>query len=147
MRLHYIFFLFLLVALGCNKSDSYPRSPEETILKFQSLVDENKFDEAAELCTDSTIQSYIDPLKELMRKQEDSSTVTKTVIKDLKCKIDGDRAVCTYYSEEEGVKIEEKADLVKIENKWKMNLQFENFDINFEPELQVPPIDTIESLK
>lgn len=83
--------LGLLVA--CKQEVELPKTPEEVVKAYQAYYDQNRFDEAKELCTLAE-QSRLDGLAKMVQAQNVDSTQLTTAFLSLKCRTKGDSAFC-----------------------------------------------------
>ena len=88
----------LLLLLTCCQSKP-KRSPEETVQVWQSYIDKNQFDRAGELSTGEAL-NYVNELAGY-NTGPDTLAWENNVLLNLKCRIAGDSAVCTYHFEDE----------------------------------------------
>lgn len=97
--------------------------PEQVATTFLDAMNNQQFDTARLYCTDSTMQ-LIDFLQGIaeMAKQEGSSFAKAEPVKDMKCNVTGDKAVCTFCCNGEGQS--DEIDLIKTDKGWKINLPF-----------------------
>ncbi len=141
----------VLLALGWQCQSSEPSEPEEVVRLWQSYIDRNRFD-SARLYSTELARSYVDFLDALV--QDDSAEVTYTDLRQLRCVVAGDSAVCSYQIEDElGEYIADTLVLKRIGGRWLVH-RVEGFNtptrdtlLPGEEELVFPPADTIPAWK
>lgn len=139
----------LVLVWQCQSSE--PSEPEEVVRLWQSYIDRNRFDSARLYSTDLA-RSYVDFLDALV--QDDSAEVTYTDLRQLRCVVAGDSAVCSYQIEDElGEYISDTLVLKRIGGRWLVH-RVEGFStpardtlLPGEEELVFPPADTIPAWK
>lgn len=119
-QLLFLIACFSIVLFSCKTGPK----PEEVAANFLNAMNKQEFDTARLYCTDSTLQ-LIDFLKGIseMAKQEGSSFADAPPVSDVKCTVNGDKAVCTFCCDGEGKNAE--IDLVKVKGIWKANISFQ----------------------
>lgn len=89
--------ILLAMALGllvaCKQEVELPKTPEEVVKAYQAYYDQNRFDEAKELCTLAE-QKRLDDLAKMVQAQNVDSTQLTTAFLSLKCRTKGDSAFC-----------------------------------------------------
>lgn len=111
-------FCFLALSLLCVFCKSKPDlSAEATAQQWQSYIDKNQFDLARELSTGEALL-YINELASY-NSGTDTLEWENNVMLNLKCKVTGDSAVCTYHFEDElGEPAPGKLALKRINGYW-----------------------------
>lgn len=129
-RLIWILLPFLLVhACKCNKTASapapanLPNTPTEVLVKWQEAQDGKQFDLARALSTERA-RKFIDNYDRLMNDPEMSdASVPKTIFQNLACRMKNDScAVCTFFTEEDGERLNDSLYLVKKRGQWLVDL-------------------------
>lgn len=88
----------IVLLFSCCKSKPQ-LSPEETVQIWQSYIDKNQFDLARELSTGEALD-YVNELAGY-NTATDTLAWENNVLLNLKCRIIGDSAICTYNFEDE----------------------------------------------
>ncbi len=125
---------------------SGPTEPEEVVRLWQSYIDNNRFD-SARLYSTELARSYVDFLDALV--QDDSTETTQTELRDLRCDVIGDSAICHYLIEDElGEFLPDTLILKRISGRWLVH-RVEGFAkphldtlLPGDEELIFPPADT-----
>jgi hypothetical protein len=107
-----------LLATGCFLSDS----PKETVKKFGKALAKNDMAALAKVATPETVQLMATFGSKL---QGYAASMSQKKIAEITEEIDGDTAVVTIVFEDGE---EEEFDLVKIDGKWKVDI---NMDFNY----------------
>ena len=113
--------LFSVLVLFSTLACQPPDSPETVVRKWQAAVDNNRFEEAKALSSPRT-KDLISWMEALFTEMETDSTVTHTDFSDLKCREEGDRAVCTYSLKESGQSFPDSFVLVRMNGQWLVDL-------------------------
>lgn len=100
-------------------------SPEAVAKDFLKALADQDYEKAKELGTERTGQmiTFIESMAKMAK--ENGEEMKKTDMPEIEfdeCKIDGDKAVCTYTSEGK----EEKIELIKVDGEWKVDMAKEN---------------------
>jgi len=131
-----VIFLF-----ACN---SRPK-PEAVVENFLNAMNKQDFETARKFCTEETFK-LVDFLTSLadMAKQEGAAFADAEPVSNVKCTIDGDKAKCTFCCDGDGK--DSEIDLVKVNNEWKVNIEFEGFgDMDMESMLDTSYIMETDS--
>ncbi|MCS6929195.1 MAG: hypothetical protein NZM43_06835 [Saprospiraceae bacterium] len=132
------------ITFQCESSE--PSEPEEVVLLWQQYIDRNRFD-SARLYSTELARSYVDFLDALV--QDDSAEVTHTYLRNLRCVVIGDSAICSYEIEDElGEYLPDTLILKRVDGRWLVH-RVEGFAtpaadtlLPGEEELVFPPADT-----
>ena len=112
------FLTALSVALtACQPADE----PETVVRKWQSHIDRNEFRQAMDLSTPRTIE-LLAWMEALLSEMDAESVITHTEFLDLTCTEKGDKAVCYYALEDDGIRYLDSFLLVRAEGKWLVDL-------------------------
>lgn len=117
----YFSFLLYGVSVQLTESDKTPPT-DQVATKFLECINKKEFTEAKKLATTESAAA-IDMLESFSKMG--GSEVKETVIKDMKCKEDGDKAACNYTENGEAKKL----DLVKKDNEWLVEMKKESPDM------------------
>jgi len=112
----------LLLGVSCKSDSKESQSePQSIFVKWQKLVDAGDFAKAKVLSTPSTIQ-WLEEIAEI--DADDSTYISNefTQIQNLSCTIEGDTASCSYQIIEEGEKLSNSIQLVKVKGKWLVDI-------------------------
>lgn len=105
---------FLLATTWFSCSDA--ASPEEVALQWQASVDKNQFELARSLSAHQA-RKYVDLLDSITA--GDTTQVTQTDLLQLQCVIEGQKAVCSYFVEDEnGEKRPDTMILLQRKGRW-----------------------------
>jgi hypothetical protein len=111
------FSLITFLIVSCSGS----KGPEEAVKGYFDAVNAQDYEKAKEYATEES-KGIIDLWKKIFPEKNEGAE--KEIVKDLKCKIEGDTsAVCTYFNaknKEQSVKVK------KIADKWLIDLAKEN---------------------
>ncbi len=113
--------LFAVIFMTSCGGGNEPQAVAEDFLKALGKQD---YEKAKELSTEKTIQmlTLIESVAKMAKANgEDIDTKKVPDFEMGKCDIDGDKAVCHYTSEGK----EEKLNLVKVDGKWKVDMNKE----------------------
>jgi hypothetical protein len=135
------FAAFTIFAFACN---SGPK-PETAAESFINAMNKQDFETARKFCTEETFK-LIDFLTSLadMAKQEGAAFADAEPVSNVKCTVDGDKAKCSFCCDGDGKETE--VDLVKVNNEWKVNIEFEGFgDMDMESMLDTSYIMETDS--
>jgi hypothetical protein len=110
--------LAIIAMNACKSSDT----PDKVAEKFLNHIAKKEFADAKKLATPESAAS-IDMLESFSKMGGDQAK--EAVIKDVKCKEDGDKAACDYTENGEAKKI----DLVKKDGKWLVEMKKESPDM------------------
>ena len=115
------FFLFSIFA--CNTGPK----PEEVVAAFIDAMNKQDFETARKHCTEETLKlvDFLSGIAE-MAKQEGSSFADADPVSNVKCTVNGATAKCSFCCDGEGKDTE--VDLVKVNNEWKVNIEFSGFE-------------------
>jgi hypothetical protein len=141
-----LLFTFILQVLlnACQPNSSvkkveHPNSPEAVVLQWQTLIDENRFEEANQLSVSQAL-TYINELKDYT--VLDSSTTENNIMLNLKCQVIGDSAYCTYhFADELGESDPGELALKKIKNRWFVSRTDFEIETNDPNQIQTDSID------
>jgi hypothetical protein len=125
-----------------------PNTPLEVVAKWQEFQDSKQFDLARQLSTDRA-KKFIDKYDKLMNDPEMSdATVPKTIFQNLDCRLKNDScAVCSFFTEEDGEKLNDSLHLFKRSGQWLVDLPDDEVgnDLNDSmPEDLLFPSDSID---
>jgi hypothetical protein len=114
----------ILLTTSCNTSIN--QAPEEVVEKFLNSMNNHDFETAKNYCTDET-HKLVDFLSSIygMAKQEGTVFAEPEPVTNIQCKISGNEAKCSFCCDSDGKNSE--IDLVKIKNKWKVNIVLDGF--------------------
>ncbi len=133
------FFFFLSLSL-LLAACSTRRNVEQTATDFLTALDKKEYAKAKQMGTEDTKQliSLLQQLQMFMPKNKQNAHID---IKKMNCEKTGDRAVCDYCCNQNGMK--DRINLVKVKDKWLVDMHKENggapsFDHGFPPP---PPIE------
>lgn len=117
--------ILLLAALAaCQKTET----PESVVRQWQAHIDNNEFEQAKALSSPQTAE-LISWMQALLTDMDAAEYITQTTFTELKCRENGDQAVCYYTIEEEGEIFQDSFILVRINGKWLVDLpDEEDFD-------------------
>ena len=128
--LKFIFASAIVMSMTACSGGGTPEAVAEQYLKHLAKGD---FDKAAKLGTDDTKQ-LLGMLKGLMGGVTPEG---EQEVKDIKCDVDGETAVCTYCCNDQGES--DKLDLKQVNGKWLVDMKKEtpsfddaDFDMNFD---------------
>lgn len=109
--------LLLFVLIACQSDPAEAASSPESVLKqWQSLLDQNRYDEARQLSAGNALD-FVDYLHSFPH--VDSFPDVTTELLQLHCALQGDSAVCSFYIEDEvGEKVPDTLVLKKIKGRW-----------------------------
>ncbi len=114
MHYHWLFCLAACLLTACNLSDA--TTPEEVAQLWQASVDKNQFVQARALSAHQA-RKYVDMLDSITA--GDTTQVSHTDLLQLQCAINGDKAVCAYFVEDEsGEKRPDTMILMQIKGRW-----------------------------
>ena len=115
--MRYYPWLFLLLTgplAACHLSDA--STPEEVALLWQASVDKNQFAQARTISAHQA-RKYVDMLDSITA--GDTTQVSHTDLLQLQCAVNGDRAVCSYFVEDEtGEKRPDTMILLQLKGRW-----------------------------
>ncbi|MCB0676405.1 MAG: hypothetical protein KDC30_06960 [Saprospiraceae bacterium] len=140
-------FLFSCANSTPDPQESLPNSPEAVVRAWQALVDKNQFADAKKLSTRATVE-FIDALDLMMEMMGDSSVI-HTVLNDLSCRENGDRAVCFYSIDEDGELLRDSTILVRENGQWLVDIQEEVLNLQEEMLMELDefgPLPTEEEM-
>jgi hypothetical protein len=112
----------LFAVFSCNTGSK----PEEVVAIFIDAMNKQDFETARKHCTEETLKlvDFLSSIAE-MAKQEGSSFADADPVSNVKCTVDGATAKCSFCCDGEGKDTE--VDLVKVNNEWKVNIEFSGF--------------------
>lgn len=129
--------LLSIFVLSCGTSEP---GPKEVAEQYFMLLNNKEFDKAKDLCTDET-KDLIEKF-EFFKNDEGSVETADIVVEDLKCVIDGDKAVCTFIADGE----KNEMVLKKVNGKWLIDFDIEQAEPTIEEsDLEETMTDTIIS--
>ncbi len=112
----------MLLGVRCKSDAKVNQSgPESIFMQWQKLVDAGEFAKAKALSTPATVLW----LKEIAEIDADDSTFINndfTQIQNLSCTIENDTASCHYQIIEEGEKLSNNIQLVKVKGVWLVDI-------------------------
>ena len=115
---HFILLILLFGFLGClndsKTEDNDCLLAQERLVEWQRLVDLGRFAEAKLLSTDST-KVWLDEIADISAEED---TVAITTLQEIQCEITKDTANCSYFTIEDGEKIDNSVQLLKINGTW-----------------------------
>ena len=117
--------LAVITMNACKSSDT----PDKVAEKFLGHINKKEFAEAKKIATTEAAAS-IDMLESVSKMGGENTKEAK--IENMKCKEDGDKAVCDYTENGEAKKL----DLVKKDGKWLVEMKKES------PDATVPTTDS-----
>ncbi len=147
--------VFLLLQNCKSKKDSQPsgqtglpNTPVEVVKKWQEAQDSRQFDVARNLSTERA-RKFIDLGAQLMSDPEMAdAALPVTALQGLSCRMKNDTcAVCTFFTEEDGERLNDSLLLLKIKGQWLVDLPDDDVhgDLNDgEPSELLFPEDSIE---
>ncbi|HNL38186.1 MAG: hypothetical protein U0U46_07360 [Saprospiraceae bacterium] len=107
--------LFTLTACQSDPAE-VASSPENVLKQWQSLLDQNRYDEARQLSAGNALD-FVDYLHSFPH--VDSISTEATELLQLHCIQQGDSAICSFYIEDEvGEKVPDTLVLKKIKGRW-----------------------------
>ena len=113
---------FLLFGASCNSDPKTDQSgPESIFIQWQKWVDAGEFKKAETLSTPSTIL-WLQEIAEI--DADDSTSVNNdiTQIQNISCTIENDTASCNYHIIEDGEKLTNAIQLVKVKGHWLVDI-------------------------
>jgi hypothetical protein len=119
-------------------------TPEGVLRAYQELIDNNRFDEAKRLSTQSG-QKFLEQLRILSTADTGDQPLEtdRTVFNKINCRQGVDKAVCTYEIITEGENIPDSISLVYQNEKWLIDIPEENFLMEVDSlELMMKEMDT-----
>lgn len=119
-KLTLVYLLFAIFFIGCGSGSSDMESPEKVAENYLNYVNNKEFDKAKELCTEKT-REFLEKFESL-GEMEEGAGPGKSIIEDIKCLVEGDKAVCTFTSDGEP----QEMLLVKIDGKWMVDFEIDN---------------------
>lgn len=131
MKNYYFLLLFLSFLWSCEADPDTP--PEEVVQMYQAYVDQNKFDQAAQLSTPSE-QKRLQELEQMIAGDMDS-TILKTVFERIDCQVQKDTARCTCLLADQYESYTALFTLVKPSGNWLIDLPEED-EIEYDEELE-----------
>lgn len=94
-----VWFLMLLMGACVGEPPRPPElSPEDTVLHWQAWIDCNHYD-SARLYSTENVRPFIDFLESISF--GDTTSCSLTLLRDLRCTVAGDSAVCTFFTKDE----------------------------------------------
>ncbi len=125
-----LFLLGLLAMYSCQNTPKLDNSPEAVAKAWQTYLDKSDFESAKNLSSPEAAKfvAFLEKLENDVVEMDSNSV--KTVLDNMKCKKNGDMAVCIYTDE---FGREDKFDLIKTNGKWLVHLLLEeelNLDLD-----------------
>lgn len=121
--IYFIFLVLLLGFWGCQNDSKTNKSEhslaQEALVEWQQLVDLGHFAQAKLLSTDSTI-IWLDEIADI---DVEDDTIAMTILQEIHCAITSDTANCSYYIIEDGEKLDNSVQLVKVNGVWLVDVQ------------------------
>lgn len=142
---------FLAGALIACRDTGKDVLPEEIVRQWQALLDQNRYEEARQLSAGNALQ-FVEYLNSFPH--ADSIAAEPTELLQLRCDVQGDSAVCSFYMEDEvGEKIPDTLVLKKVGGHW-LVYEVERFEVTpldslreGDDKILFPPVDTSEVLE
>jgi hypothetical protein len=107
--------IFCLVA--CQSEPKQPETPEEVLRQYQHYIDNNQFEEAKTLSTDSG-KEWLTELASIIADEQPDSTLLVTKFISLNCEEEGDVLICVCVLEDQYEKYPAEYRLLKIDDQW-----------------------------
>lgn len=128
-----LFLCFSLVAClwSCESDPATP--PDEVVRMYQAYIDQNQFDQAAQLST-SAEQKRLQELEQMIAADMDS-TILETTFERIDCEIQSDTARCTCLLEDQYEAYTAMFILVKNSGNWLIDLP-EDEEIEYDEDLE-----------
>lgn len=131
MRKLFLWFSLLACLWTCESDPATP--PEEVIRMYQAYIDQNQFDQAAQLSTPAE-QKRLQELEQMIAADVES-TILETTFERIDCEIQSDTTRCTCLLEDQYEAYTAMFVLVKSNGNWLIDLP-EDEAIEYDEELE-----------
>lgn len=148
MKSTYISSLLLIVlSWSCQHKDQtagetleedtfvHPDTPEEVVRQYQYYLDNDKYTYAKRLSTPAG-QEILNYLEKRLSDQPADSTIINTEFLSIVCRKTGEEANCIGVIEEEGEKFELVFKVIKIDGKWLVDANEDDYELEYDSTIE-----------
>ncbi|MBK8556935.1 MAG: hypothetical protein IPL65_14700 [Lewinellaceae bacterium] len=92
--------------------------PEDVLIQWQSYIDQDMYDSAS-VCSTGEALEFVNFLRAITGVADSGRVVSITLLRDLVCEVQGDTALCTYFTKDEvGQDIADTVWMQRINQRW-----------------------------